>query len=547
MKADTAVEAIILMQQQLAPPKSLKGKSKSEKGLWVYSNGQELAQNSQQRLIDYCDRAQISFQTLTLVNALFITATAQQLLEISTFPEVKYIGSNIPLKNHTPVTTNARNRLPSTWGLDTIRATLLHLKGITGKNVVVGGQDTGYDWTHPALMESYRGYSTTTQTATHSYNWHDAIKSPIQPAPNPCGRNIKEPCDDIDHGTHTMGTVTGQHDSIKIGVAPGAKWIGCRNMDQGFGSLYTYLDCFNWFLAPTDTAGQQPNSQLAPHVIVNSWGCIGIEGCNISNFEVLRIAVSNLRTAGVVVVASAGNSGNQGCGSIDTPAAIYGESFVVGASDEQNRLAGFSSKGPVTIDSSNRMKPDVVAPGTNILSSILNQQYDSYSGTSMSGPHVAGAVALLIEADSTLAGQPDSIETLLKQTAQPLRGNSGCGNIPQGQYPNHETGHGLINLWEALKIIRPDLTQNVATGTRQPKQTLKLFPNPAHNQLNISIPPSAHRTTLGIYNLTGKLMLQHTFNTQGYHTQDISSIPSGAYIVVLQNKNNYYSSKLFKY
>ena len=67
MKADTAVEAIILMQQQLVPPKSLKGKSKSEKGLWVYSNGQELAQNSQQRLIDYCNRAQISFQTLTAI------------------------------------------------------------------------------------------------------------------------------------------------------------------------------------------------------------------------------------------------------------------------------------------------------------------------------------------------------------------------------------------------------------------------------------------------------------------------------------------------
>ena len=101
-------------------------------------------------------------------------------------------------------------------------------------------------WTHAALRTHYRGWISGT-TADHNYNWHDSIHARITnadggrlAAANSCGYNLVAPCDDQGHGTHTTG-----HDrrrrrrrgrwtgTNQIGVAPGAKWIGCRNMDAG--------------------------------------------------------------------------------------------------------------------------------------------------------------------------------------------------------------------------------------------------------------------------------------------------------------------------
>ena len=169
----------------------------------------------------------------------------------------------------------------------------------------IGGQDTGYDWIHPALQNSYRG-TRAGVGADHNYNWHDAIHAqhPLNSdAFNPCGYDVTEPCDDGSHGTHTMGTMTGSKDAdgMHIGIAPQAKWIGCRNMERGWGSPQSYIECFEWFLAPTNLQNQNANPDFAPHVINNSWGCPTVEGCNSDNFELMRIAVSNLRAAGVVV------------------------------------------------------------------------------------------------------------------------------------------------------------------------------------------------------------------------------------------------------
>ena len=77
-----------------------------------------------------------------------------------------------------------------------------------------------------------------------------------------------------------MGTMVGDDGAgNQIGVAPGAKWIGCRNMNEGDGTPATYSECFQWFIAPTDLNNQFPNPTLAPHVINNSWGCPPSEGC----------------------------------------------------------------------------------------------------------------------------------------------------------------------------------------------------------------------------------------------------------------------------
>ncbi len=77
--------------------------------------------------------------------------------------------------------------------------------GFRGAGVVVAGQDTGYDWDHPALQASYQGWNGT--TVNHDYAWHDAIHS----GGGVCGVDSPVPCDDYGHGTHTMGTIVGEH------------------------------------------------------------------------------------------------------------------------------------------------------------------------------------------------------------------------------------------------------------------------------------------------------------------------------------------------
>src|SRR4030095_10871245 len=155
------------------------------------------------------------------------------------------------------------------------------------------------------------------------------------------------------------------------------------------------IEALQWFIAPTDLANQNPDPALAPHVINNSWTCIEEEGCDVSNFYLMEDAVNNVKAAGILVVASAGNDG-PACSTVKYPPAIFKNSFTVGAVDSTMNAAWFSSRGNVTADASGNMKPDISAPGVDVLSSIPGNQYAFFSGTSMAGPHVCGTVALLI-------------------------------------------------------------------------------------------------------------------------------------------------------
>ena len=97
------------------------------------------------------------------------------------------------------------------------------------------------------------------------------------------------------------------------------------------------------------------------------------------------------------------------------------------------------------------MKPDIVAPGVNILSSLPGGNYGENSGTSMAGPHVVGAVALLWSADPTLVGDIDRTEQLLIDTAKPYTGNTSVGCF-EGDVPNAAFGYGLVDVYEAVKV-----------------------------------------------------------------------------------------------
>src|SRR5262249_22234822 len=155
------------------------------------------------------------------------------------------------------------------------------------------------------------------------------------------------PCGDQNHGTHTIGTAVGADASNtnQIGVAPGAKWIACRNMDQGNGTPATYLECMEWFLAPYPIGGTPAHGDpsKAPAITTNSWVCPPSEGCMPAT---LQAAVEAQRAAGILFVASAGNAG-PACGTVADPPSFYDAAYSVGAySSANNVIASFSSRGP---------------------------------------------------------------------------------------------------------------------------------------------------------------------------------------------------------
>jgi hypothetical protein len=323
--------------------------------------------------------------------------------------------------------------------------------------VLLAGQDTGYMWDHPALINHYRGWNGT--TANHDYNWHDSIHS----GGGACGANNTAPCDDNSHGTHTMGTAIGDDGAgNQIGMAPGARWIGSRDMDQGNGTPATYTECFQFFIAPTDLASNNPNAALRPHVINNSWGCPVSEGCTTGTE--LQTIVNNTQAAGIFVVVSAGNSGSA-CSTVQDAPAFYDASFSVGAiSGTTNVLASFSSRGPGTL-APNLLKPNISAPGVSVRSTLRTSvsSYGSMSGTSMAGPHVAGVVALIWSARPSLVRNIAATKTLLQNTANPAVTVSPAqtcggtlGSTPGlSQIPNNSFGYGRVDALAAYNGSAP--------------------------------------------------------------------------------------------
>jgi len=408
---------------------------------------QSTAAASQTDVLQFLRENNIEHRSYWINNSIWLRADAATLQTLSRRADIAHVHANPSVAADFPRQQEDQPLLPLGGieaSISLVGAPVVWSQGYTGEGIVIGGQDTGYEWDHPALINSYRGWNGI--AADHNYHWHDAIHT----AGSDCGADSPEPCDDHNHGTHTMGTMVGDDGgSNQIGMAPGAKWIACRNMNEGDGTPASYTECFQWFLAPTDLNGENPDPTMAPHIINNSWGCPPSEGC--TDPTVMQTVVENVRAAGIVVVVSAGNSGS-GCGSVSSPAAIYDASFTVGNTRLNDEINSGSSRGPVTVDGSNRMKPDISAPGTAIRSAIRNGGYSTFTGTSMSGPHVAGHLALLLSANPALIGQVDYLENLTRNSALPLTTDLNCGGTA-GLVPNNVYGAGRIQTDVALNQL----------------------------------------------------------------------------------------------
>lgn len=451
---------LVFLKQKADLSKAALLETKEEKTRYVYETLSLHSQVYQAEISSWLKEKGADFRNFYIVNAIAVYNPDIDLLkQIAEREEVERIALDPRIKLDLP-TPSFMFELQSSPDSSQIADNLKYIGatrvweefGVFGEGIVLASQDTGADWQHPALIRKYRGYEA--HQVSHDYHWHDAIHHSITGHDKKCGYNLRFPCDDNDHGTHTIGTMLGSDQNGKIiGVAPEAQWIACRNMDAGDGRPSTYLECFEFFLAPYPY-GADPringNPNLSPHIINNSWSCPKSEGCK--GDEILD-ALKALKSAGIMVVVSAGNE-DPNCSSIsDQPASHSRWSLRVGAFDHRkDRIARFSSRGPSLYDGA--VGPDPVAPGVDILSSVPGGEYESWmwSGTSMAGPHVAGVVALLWSARPDLIGKIDESINLLKKAAKPKAADQLCGERKISEIPNNTFGWGILDAYETLKL-----------------------------------------------------------------------------------------------
>lgn len=480
------LEFLVFLSEQADLSGAAALKTKQAKGAYVFNRLTETSRRTQPAVVADLVKRGVEYRSYWVANMVWVKADASVIQAMAERADVAHIYANPQVQLQLPIQEAAKSaQSPQAvqWNLAWVNADKVWAAGYTGQGVVVAGADTGYNWQHSALEPHYRGWNGA--SADQNYNWHDAIHD--LNVTGDCPHDSPQPCDVYGHGTHTMGIMVGDDGSAnQIGMAPGAKWIGCRNMDNaGNGTPDRYIECFEWFIAPyalgADHASGDPSK--SPDVINNSWGCPPSEGC--TDPKVLQAVVDNVRAAGILVVASAGNSGSS-CSTINTPIAIYASSFTVGATaSHSDQISNFSSRGPVIIDSSGLLKPDIVAPGESIYSSFVpGNSYRSWEGTSMAAPHVAGLAALLISAEPGLRGRVDLLEKIIEQSAVHLITTQECGST-NGLVPNNVYGWGRIDALAAYEATRHKIiVQNTPSSMQvEPGDTISYTLSVSHTHI----------------------------------------------------------------
>lgn len=451
LQPDEFVSAIVIMVDQ-ADIKTLNATLKTEKTAMkvrhqrVLSALQAVASASQGDIVGYLETKKAGgsvkgYTRYWIMNLIVVQCTKEELERIASRSDVEIVEDNFKVRLIEPVGDKVKSlEIPSkgigvTPGLRAINAPRVwHELGITGLGRLVANLDTGVDGSHPALGPRWRGRHEPWQEC-----WRDAL-----------GYGDTIPQDYYGHGTHVMGTLCGlgMITADTIGVAWGAEWIADNSINQWVGSEFDndVLGAFQWFADPDGNPGTIDD---VPDVLQNSWGVFhyfpGYQDCDYR----WQTAIENCEAAGVVVTFSAGNEG-PGSQTHRSPANICNTTttnFSIGAIDATHYgfpypIADFSSRGPSDCDGVT-IKPEVVAPGVQVYSSVPGGGYEQYGwdGTSMAGPHVAGVVALMRQANPDL--DVDSIKQILINTAIDL-GSHGEDNA---------YGWGIIDAYEAVRAV----------------------------------------------------------------------------------------------
>ncbi|WP_018922084.1 S8 family peptidase [Salsuginibacillus kocurii] len=299
------------------------------------------------------------------MEVLHVTLPEQAVQGLENNPNISFIEEN---KEYEAV----NQTIP--WGVDHINADNYH-GSTTGNGVDVAVLDTGIDGNHPDL------------------NVVDG-ESFVQGEPDPFQ-------DDNGHGTHVAGTVAAlDNNEGVLGVAPDVNLHAVKVLGgDGGGTLSGIAQGIEWS-------------------IDNNMDVINMSLGGDFGSQALEQASNNADDAGIVVIAAAGNSGTDffGGSTIAYPAQ-YDSVMAVGAVDQNNNRASFSSVGNTL---------EVMAPGVNIESTMPGNNYASLDGTSMAAPHVAGTAALMLEQNPFISN--NAVRTELNDTAIDLGDSFYYGN-----------------------------------------------------------------------------------------------------------------------
>ncbi len=333
------------------------------------------------------NRGQIKYE-YTLINVIAASIPQQAIEAIKRNPNVEYVETDELV--HTTYYQNYQqiNTLQQTipWGIDRIEA--ISAQSYTkGSTISVGVIDTGIDYTHPDLSLNYKG----------GYNFVNKTTNPM---------------DDNGHGTHVSGTIAALNNDIGvIGVAPETNLYSIKVLDaNGSGYMSDVIAGIQWSV---DNGMKIVNMSLGSSVSSRS----------------LKNACDTAYNSGLLIIASAGNSGNSaGKGNNVNYPARYDSVIAVAATDINNTRAWFSSTGPAV---------ELSAPGVNIYSTLKGGTYGYLSGTSMAAPHVTGVAALIMSYNPIT-----NVQTRIRlQTTTTDLGTIGKDNL---------YGYGLVN---ALKAV----------------------------------------------------------------------------------------------
>ncbi len=450
-RADEMVSVIIHLAEQ-APIARLDGELRTSRASRLERHREvvlalqdaALAQAPLRRELDEARRDGLvaGYTGYWIANLMVVQARPALIEQLAARPDVLSVELNFAVKPVAPVAREAgpadkagHRGIGVTPGLRAVRAPeVWYDLGYNGAGRLIGSLDTGVEIGHPALSSRWRGN-------THSWQecWLDVL-----------GNATMVPTDFDGHGTHTTGTMTGIAPDDTIGMAWGAQWIAANAIGQLVVPDFDndIIACFQWFADPD---GDPQTVDDVPDVVQNSWGVNegfpGYVDCDSRWWTV----IDNCEAAGVVTVFSAGNNG-PGMRTIGSPAdraTTSVNAFAVGAVNATEYqfpypLADFSSRGPTgcVADAPNRIKPEVVAPGVHVYSSVPSGGYAGlWDGTSMAGPHVAGAVALMRQADPDL--DVTTIKTILLQTARD-EGDAGEDNF---------YGRGFLDAHAAVSAV----------------------------------------------------------------------------------------------
>ena len=375
------------------------------------------------------------FETYWIANVIRVDAVPDEIITLSERDDVERVYSNYPIELIEPV-----ERKPIVGqraamaggvepGVEAVRAPEVWDLGITGDGALVATLDTGVDGSHPALASRWRGLD-----PAYAGNPGWAFFDPVT--------NWQFPQDSGSHGTHTMGSVCGGPPGDSVGVAPGAEWIHAAVIDRGGGIDQTVSDAilaFQWLIDPDGNPGTNFD---VPDVCSNSWGLAdfhGVPDCD----ETFWTFLDACEAAGIVIIFSAGNEGFSG---LRRPADRATDDYrtmavaAVNANNPSYPIAGFSSRGPTfcTPGGQAAIKPDIAAPGENVVSSVPNNGYSSFSGTSMASPHINGVVALMRQANPDIS--VEQVKQIIYDTALDL-GSPGEDN---------DYGWGMVDAFEAV-------------------------------------------------------------------------------------------------